>query len=219
MPWRENRSAHTTRIAFAALMVATTALLCLAWLASSVSRGKTTLLDGNVRLAIHSISSPWMTRLFLAITLLGSQACVIGLSACAAITMFLKRQIHHALVVVATMGGAELWLSLLKHLFHRQRPEAFFDVHLPESYSFPSGHALLSFCCYGLLCTLVGARRRRRGRWLIGICGAALILAIGVSRVYLGVHHPTDVVGGYLVAIAWGSAIVAVYAGLGTMKS
>lgn len=103
-------------------------------------------------------------------------------------------------------------LSILKKHFHRQRPEPFFDTRLPPSYSFPSGHALLSFCCYGLLAALGNAYLRGRIRWLIRICAVALILAISVSRIYLGVHYPTDVIAGYLVAIAWTAVVAAIYA-------
>jgi undecaprenyl-diphosphatase len=193
------------------LTVAAIAALCLVWLAAKVTHGQTTALDANVRQWIHSVSSPELTRLFSAITFLGSQACVIGISACAAILMFWKGRADRALLVVTIMAGAELLLPMLKNHFHRQRPEPFFDERLPPSYSFPSGHALLSFCCYGLLAALCSASLRRRARWLIRIVAAALILAIGLSRIYLGVHYPTDVIGGYLAAIAWTALVAAIY--------
>ena len=205
------------RIELAALIVGLIAALCLAWLATNVTRGETTPVDENVRDSIHSISSPGVTQLFSAITVLGSQGVVIGFSACSAILMFLKRRRDRALLVVGAMAGAELLLPILKNHFHRPRPEPFFGARLPPSYSFPSGHALLSFCCYGLLATLAGAYLRGRFRWLIRICAAALILAIGVSRIYLGLHYPTDVIAGYLAAIAWMAAVAAIYTHLATM--
>ena len=203
---RTTQSRHLALTAFAA---AAMALLCLVWLAASAGRGGTTLFDARVREAVRSVSSPLVTRLFLAITFLGSQACVLGISACFALAMFLKRRWEHALLILITMAGAELWLSLLKSYFHRQRPEPFFGTHLPPSYSFPSGHSLLSFCCYGLLCALACRQLRCRSRWLIAISGAILVLAIGISRIYLGVHYPTDVIGGYLTGTAWLAAIAA----------
>jgi undecaprenyl-diphosphatase len=199
------------RIGFIALIVASIAALCLVWLAAKVSRGETASFDANVRQSIHSISSPGATQLLSAITFLGSQAVVIGVSACSAVLMFWKRRRDRAWLVVATMAGAELLLSILKNHFHRQRPEPFFGARLPPSYSFPSGHALLSCCCYGLLAALGGASIR--------ICAAALILAIGVSRIYLGVHYPTDVLAGYLAAIAWTSVVAAIYMHLATMET
>jgi undecaprenyl-diphosphatase len=196
-------------------MAASIAALCLVWLAAKVTHGQTTSLDANVRQWIHSISSPMATRLFFAITFLGSQPCVIGISACYAILMFWKRRRDHTLLVVATMSGAELLLPILKTHFHRQRPEPFFGDRL-SSYSFPSGHALLSFGCYGLLAVLASASLRPRIRWLVRTCSAVLVLAIGVSRIYLGVHYPTDVIAGYLAAIAWTAVVAAIHAQLTT---
>jgi undecaprenyl-diphosphatase len=211
---RKNR-----RIELVALMGALVAALCLVWLGAKVDRGETAPFDANVRRSIHSISSPGMTQLLSAITSLGSQAVVIVASACFGIVMFLRRRLDRALLVVVTMSGAEVLLSILKNHFHRQRPEPFFDTSLPPSYSFPSGHALLSFCCYGLLAAFGSVYWRRRIRWVIGICAAALILAIGVSRIYLGVHYPTDVIAGYLTAIAWMAAVAAIYTRLVTMET
>jgi undecaprenyl-diphosphatase len=199
--------------------VTAAALLCLAWLAASVANGATTLFDENVRHAVYSISNPSITHLFSAITFLGSQAVVIGISACAAIAMFLKRRPDRALLVVITMAGAELWLPLLKTHFHRQRPEPFFGGHVLQSYSFPSGHALLSFYCYGLLCALASEQLPGAVRWLVLICGTLLVLAIGVSRIYLGVHYPTDVIAGYLTATAWMAAVTAINAFLAKLYS
>jgi undecaprenyl-diphosphatase len=192
---------------------------CFVWLAANVPQRGATLFDLNVRQAIHSISTAWTTLLFSTITFLGSQAVVIGISACAALAWLVKRRRDWALLIVTVMGGAEVWLSLLKNHFQRQRPEPFFDTYLPPSYSFPSGHALLSFCCYGVLCALASTRLQGAARWLVGICGAALVLAIGVSRIYLGVHYPTDVIGGYLTALAWTAVVAAIYAWFGIVET
>jgi membrane-associated phospholipid phosphatase len=203
------------RVQLVALIVSCVAAVCLAWLAAKVTRGETISFDANVRQSIHSISSPGVTQLLSAITFLGSQAVVIVASGCFAILMLWNRRRDRAMLVVVTMAGAEVLLSILKNHFHRQRPDPFFDERLPPSYSFPSGHALLSFCCYGLLAVLGGARMR----WLVRICSAALILAIGISRIYLGVHYPTDVIAGYLAAIAWTAAVAVIYTRLATIKT
>lgn len=196
------------RVRIASLLVAALALLCLVFLAAKVARGETIGFDETIRGAIHSISTPALTQFFSIITFLGSQACVLGLSAIAAIVMLAKRQRRRAMLIAVTMAGAELWLSILKNAFHRPRPEPFFGAHLPPSYSFPSGHALLSCCCYAVLAALGSAYCRGSAGWLIRLCAALLIFAIGVSRIYLGVHYPSDVIAGYLVAIVWMAALV-----------
>ena len=101
------------------------------------------------------------------------------------------------------MAGALVLENGLKFLFQRARPPAFFGSE-PETYSFPSGHALFSLCFYGVLA--IAAARAMQSRAMktgIWIATVLLVLAIGWTRIYLGVHYPSDVLGGYLVAIAW----------------
>jgi undecaprenyl-diphosphatase len=95
-----------------------------------------------------------------------------------------------------------MWV--LKMGFHRQRPQPFFDTHLPASYSFPSGHALLSFCLCGAAAALFS--RDQKKPWIriaIWSIAVVLVVAIGYSRIYLGVHYPSDVLAGYLGALVW----------------
>jgi hypothetical protein len=100
-------------------------------------------------------------------------------------------------MVVTILGALVLDLSL-KYAFHRPRPVPFF-VPAPYTYSFPSGHSLFSFCFYGVLAGLLTRRiRSRRWRVLIWTLAALLVATIGLSRVYLGVHYPSDVIAGYL---------------------
>jgi undecaprenyl-diphosphatase len=201
------------RFELTALAVALAALLCFIWLAQKVDHGETVRFDESVRNALHSAARPWLTTLFEAITALGSQAVVTGVSGSAALILFRQGRRAEALLIVIAMGGAEAWLYLLKAHFHRQRPEPFFGLAPLTSYSFPSGHALLSFCCYGMLAALAPARRA-----LVRIAAAALILAIGLSRIYLGVHHASDVIAGYLVAAAWMAGLAALYTRIVNMK-
>jgi len=80
----------------------------------------------------------------------------------------------------------------------------FFDLATPASFSFPSGHALFSFCFFAGIAALLSPRlssqRAKLGLWSIAI---ALILGIGLSRIYLGVHYPSDVLAGYAAGIVW----------------
>jgi undecaprenyl-diphosphatase len=106
------------------------------------------------------------------------------------------------------VSGSVVLDTSLKLLFHRVRPEPFFGP-LPHSYSFPSGHALSSFCFYGILAGLLDTRIRSLAvRISIWIVAALLVLAIGVSRIYLGVHYPTDVIAGYVAAAVWVSTLI-----------
>jgi undecaprenyl-diphosphatase len=143
-------------------------------------------------------------------TWLGSQIVVLALAASAALTMLVLHRDRGCWLMLAAITGAEVIEAALKAHFHRQRPEAFFGAPSPESYSFPSGHALLSVCLYSLLATMISARLEGRARWLVRCGAAALIVAIGLSRVYLGVHYPSDVIGGYLAGVAWIATLLAI---------
>lgn len=99
-------------------------------------------------------------------------------------------------------GGAAL-NSLLKHLFVRTRPDLFRVVEA-TGYSFPSGHAMVSLCFYGMLAFFI-VRNIKSLRWRLVIISLAvlLVVAIGISRIYLGVHYPTDVIAGYTAGAMW----------------
>ena len=139
-----------------------------------------------------------------------------GLTAAAilsVIAFFVFRWRRAALWMVVTILGAVVLNVGLKYAFHRPRPVPFF-VPVPYTYSFPSGHSLFSFCFYGVLAGLLAGRMQSRlGRILVWSLAALLVAAIGLSRIYLGVHYPSDVIAGYLVAGFWTTALLAWRAG------
>jgi undecaprenyl-diphosphatase len=185
--------------------------LLFTWLAEEVYEGDAQNFDNRVRGLFHSHASPALTIFFRDATWLGSAMVIAVLFAlfCAG-CLWLRRRA--ALVWMAlAMAGALVIESTLKHAFHRPRPAAFFGMD-PGSYSFPSGHSLFSFCFYGvavwLLNNEIGSRPLRALLW---ISAALIVLAVGLSRIYLGVHYPTDVLGGYAAAAVWTSCLLALY--------
>jgi undecaprenyl-diphosphatase len=110
---------------------------------------------------------------------------------------------HAAIWLAVAMGGSVVLDVSLKLAFHRARPVPFFGT-VPLTYSYPSGHALSSLCFYGVLAGLCCARiQSRAARTLIWIGTGVLVAGIGLSRIYLGVHYPTDVIAGYLAGAIW----------------
>jgi len=88
------------------------------------------------------------------------------------------------------------------------RPASFFDYPLPGSPSFPSGHALFAACVFGGLAVLLTDRMETRLlQILVWVIAVSLILLVGLSRVYLGVHYPSDVLAGYAIGVIWVTAI------------
>lgn len=183
-----------------------------ALLAHSVTQGTTKDFDATVRNAVHAHASPFLTRAMRSITQLGSPTFLVLLGAVLAWRFYaVKRPRAAVLFAIATLGGEALD-QILKYTYRRPRPEVFFGMAEPASYSFPSGHSLESCCFYGALAAILSVTLasplRRAGIWT---AAAILTLAIGTSRVYLGVHYPTDVLGGYTVAIVWASLLRACY--------
>ena len=175
-------------------------------------RGTTQEFDAAIRDAVHARATPWLTFAMRRITWLGSELFLVPLGALIAWRLMAAGRRHAAvLFAIAALGGEGL-NQILKLLFARPRPEPFFGYDLPSSYSFPSGHALVSFCYFGALAAILTRRMESGAKKSAIWAGAALAAAlIGFSRIYLGVHYPSDVLAGYSAAIVWVSAVRAGY--------
>jgi undecaprenyl-diphosphatase len=159
--------------------------------------------DNVVRGAIHAQVFPSLTWTMRQATLIGS-APVVTVVTLVAISCFLLRRLSRpALLLAADMGVAIGMNTSLKDVFHRHRPDAYFGMPLPHSYSYPSGHALFAVCCYGMLAVLVATRLSNPAKAVLLVAGGILTATIGYSRIYLGVHYPTDVLGGWAFGVSW----------------
>jgi len=207
-----NTSVETQRLLTATLIVgliaAATALLLFSWLGREIVAGVTPAVDEGFRQMIHSHASPRITPIMIAASLYGGPSWLVPLGLGLALAFLIHGWHRGALLVVITLAGAGLLNILLKQSFARTRPAPFFDYPLPSSASFPSGHAFFAASFLGGLAVLLTSRIRslaiKIGLWLLVL---ALILLIGFSRVYLGVHYPSDVFAGYAVAVVWVTAV------------
>ncbi len=197
-----------TRAFAAACLWAATALLVFGWLANEALAGQPVWFDAAIRNAIHARSFPLLTAFMWGLTQLGSAPFVIAMGALAVWELQVAQRRRAALLLVIAVAGSEALDQILKVIFHRARPEPFFGFAPPVTYSFPSGHALTSACFYGSLAAIIAVRTRPRALRAALWCAAALLAGgIGLSRIYLGVHYPTDVAAGYAAAVIWVSAI------------
>ena len=179
-------------------------MLFFGWLAEEVIGGGARQFDEQVRLCVHQHASPALTTVMRGFSVLGSSAFLIAVGALAFLRFRLTERPRTAALFLITVMGAELLDQILKLVFHRMRPVAFFGLTEPAGYSFPSGHALVCCAFYGVLATFAAARARSRARgWLYRFAAVLLIALIGLSRIYLGVHYPTDVLAGYAAAVVW----------------
>ena len=145
-----------------------------------------------------ALDSPAADGFFTVFTNAGSGPFLIVVTVVAAFLMFRRGFRWTALVMIVNGLVAETLMTLLKHLVARDRPHLDPLIPLPASYSFPSGHALASFAVYTTVIYAFARTSSPRVRIACALLGALLIVTIGLSRVYLGVHWPLDVVAGYL---------------------
>ena len=177
-------------------------------LAFLVGSGSTLAFDTAIRNNLHAWANNALTETAQALSFVGSAIVWVPALAIAIAALWIGGDRRRAFGLAIVMAGATLLDNGLKLAFHRVRPEVFFG-RLPDTYSFPSGHALFNFCFYGALAMIL-ARRLRRPALQIALWSGAvlLVLSIGMSRIYLGVHYPSDVLAGFLAAGAWLSFIL-----------
>ncbi|MDQ6788392.1 MAG: phosphatase PAP2 family protein [Acidobacteriota bacterium] len=186
------------------LIAAIISLVLFGWLAEEIFEGATISFDENVRNAVHATATPMLTEAMKIFTFLGSTVFLAGLFVVVAAALYYLKRKRALVLFTIAMVGEVILLTALKASFHRARPDPFFEYALPSSFSFPSGHSLSSFCFYGILAWLVTARMENRNlKILVWMLAAALVLLIGLSRVYLGVHYPSDVLAGYAAGLVW----------------
>ena len=205
------KKVETGVLLLGALLIAATALFVFGWLAEEVLEGDTQQFDALVRTAVHQLATPGVTRLMQVFSFLGSVAAVTTMYLVAICVSIHFRRMRMAAFLLITMLGAFTLDVALKYAFHRLRPVAFFGV-APNSYSFPSGHALASFCWYGVLAAILAGRVRGRvAKFCLWAAAVLLIGMIGLSRIYLGVHYPSDVIAGYFAGAVWVGAVGFLY--------
>jgi membrane-associated phospholipid phosphatase len=182
-------------------------LIGFAQLADEVHEGETLWIDKSILLAINGTSNDILNTFFVVVTQLGGVLGVITLTAGLLTLLALRRRFTDVFVVTATVGGASLLNLILKLLFERARPDLWQQLIVETSYSFPSGHAMGSAA---LALAVMYICRNGRLRWPAIVLGSLYILIIGLSRLYLGVHYPTDILAGWLVSAAWLCVVVLV---------
>jgi undecaprenyl-diphosphatase len=174
-------------------------------LADEMGEGDTARLDAFVRDGVNSFATPILTQLAIFLSFVGDWPflTILGL-AIFGFLLYIKWKREAVIFLLTNIGELILNVSL-KLIYQRTRPEPLFEYAVPNSYSFPSGHALGSFCFFGILAANV---KSTMGKIEVYVTAAFLILSIGLSRIYLGVHYPSDVLAGYLVASVWTLTVI-----------
>jgi len=197
-----------------AVLLAFAAVVCGFWLfgliAAQVMEGNTDALDRKVLLSMRQpgdlspLGPPALQDAARDVSALGGLVVLAGLTVFTGGFLFLDGKRHMAWFVYASVAGGTLVGMLLKGLFQRSRPEMIPDAGYVFTTSFPSGHSMLSAVTYLTLGALLArSQSRKRLKAYFLLLAALLTLSIGLSRVYLGVHWPTDVLAGWTAGATW----------------
>ena len=180
------------------LCVTATILFCI--LAVLVSTGVTQSFDSAVLLWINQYANATLDAFFVSFTQLGGLVFMV-VAGLALLAYFLyKKRYSDALFAAVSLGGVAVVNVILKSIFERPRPDLWDWLIHETSMSFPSGHATATMALAMCILILVW-----RTKWRLAACITLFlyVVSIGISRLYLGVHYPTDILGGWLLGIAW----------------
>lgn len=209
---------HLTRIASAAerrvwltALVAALVAYFLFELTGEVLEGETRAFDEGVLLMLRDPADPamprgpaWLTKMMVDITALGGVTVLTLLVTLVVVYLALRHKYRTALFVTASILGGWALSSAMKLGIARPRPEVVQHLVEVTDMSFPSGHAMLSAITYLTLGAMLSRLEERASlRYFFPLVAVVLTLIIGLSRIYLGVHYPTDVLGGWAAGMVW----------------
>lgn len=174
-------------------------------IAEDVSRDAATrVLDDSITSWFQAHATATLTRIARIVTFFGSVGFLSFASLVLAVILAFRKNLYRLLAVTLATGGGAVLNLLLKHFFHRQRPVLENPLVTLSSYGFPSGHTMGSTLFYGVLALVITySIRSWLRRSIVGFTAALVIACIGVSRIYLGAHYLTDVIGAIAIGLSW----------------
>ncbi|MBA3871233.1 MAG: phosphatase PAP2 family protein [Anaerolineae bacterium] len=195
---------HATLYIVIGLICCIVSLLIFAQLVDGVSENEFIVqIDVALANALHSVATAGSTSAFELISLFGG-TILFGWSLLVGLIFVWKRQWLGLIIWTITIVGGEVLNSILKLFFARPRPTFATPLVIERFYSFPSGHAMMSFIAYGMLAYIICLMLKNNAQRLLVILATGFIVVIiGVSRIALGVHYLSDVLAGYSVAALW----------------
>ena len=172
--------------------------------AENVVDGDADRYDEAILQVVHRIDNEPMHRAMDAVTQLGSHVAIGTAAGLTGLMMLRRHRKHDAWTMAISTGGAMAINTILKNVFRRQRPiEMARQIKLPRSHSFPSGHSLLSAATYPIVVHHLVERQSLPVQAVAHTLAGMLIVSVGFSRIYFGVHFPSDVLGGFAAGFGW----------------
>ena len=162
---------------------------------------------------VQGLEAPWLTSIMKVFTWIGSGYVVSLIALIGFIVLFfVLRYRHQAFLLISVIAGSVLLNSSLKNYFKRERPEIH-RIMDANGFSFPSGHSMMAFALYAIIAYIAWRNvKTTMSRVVLILFTALMIIMIGTSRIYLGVHYPSDIIGGFAASALWVTIAISVYA-------
>jgi len=202
----------TIRKSKTALALVVLSLFIFIYFVSVVTQGKDLFFDGSIQNAVINLFPVGSHSFFEFISEFGDK---IGIGVIAIIVLawlWIRQRDYAAMTAfVLSIGLGNEFNKIVKEAIARPRPP-FHDIADADSMSFPSGHAMVGFVLYMFIAYLVASKLTGNAqRWIVAAAAFLFVLLIGVSRVVLGAHYPSDVIGGYALGLIWLYVFIALY--------
>jgi undecaprenyl-diphosphatase len=204
---QQQRVAGFGLVVLLGLLAGLAAIYVFTWLASEVLEHETNDMDTAAATFTRQWQSPTMDVAARTASLLGSEIVFMLVVALVALFAYQRRWGAAALLVLVT-AGAQMLNNVLKSVYERARPEPVASLIAAQTWSFPSGHTMVSAAFYIFLAYLGWRLVSGWLRWLLVIGLVLLVLLIGLSRIYLQAHYLSDVIGGYVAGFIWTDAVI-----------
>lgn len=162
--------------------------------------GEPFVFDEPILVFARDMATAGFDRTFLLFSELGYQWGVVPVDVALVAVLALRKRVREGLFAALALGGSALLNLSTKHLFARERPSLWESIAPETTFSFPSGHAMGSMTL-AWVCLLLAWRTR--WRWPVAVAALVFTLLVGLSRVYLGVHYPSDILAGWTAASVW----------------
>jgi len=152
----------------------------------------------------HAMAGPALDRFFIFVSAIGYQWGVVPVDIALTISLLIARRWREATFAGVSFAGSALLNMATKRFFQRDRPTLWESIAPEHTFSFPSGHAMGSATLAMVVILLCW---HTRWRWLAVVLAGSFALLVGASRIYLGVHYPSDILGGFAAGVAWVSGV------------
>jgi membrane-associated phospholipid phosphatase len=194
----------------AGLVTAGALLFLFAKIHEDISHPRLEAIDQGILAGIHADDTPRLTALAKTLSFIGSPLTLIPVILLSAWILWQRHVKRDGLLLLLSMGGGGLLDTVLKLHYRRVRPDVPWAFVHERSFSFPSGHSVMAVVLYGMLTYLLMQYERKTWERVGLIAGSVILIAgIGLSRIYLGVHYPSDVLAGYVVGTVWVMGVMA----------